>query len=88
MRTLSEANLGRFDLGFWSLYEQSGTVLPMMVASSFYHQLHIVQLRVMHRLTGHEIFAGFADRWAAYSQSGIKRTRALCYKCAFKLCYY
>jgi hypothetical protein len=80
-------NLDRYDLGFWSLYEQSGTRLPM-VASPFYHQLHIVQLRVMHRLTGEEKFAGFADRWEQYGRSRGNRTRALCYKSAFKLCYY
>ncbi len=80
-------NLDRYDLGFWSLYEQSGTRLPM-VASPFYHQLHIVQLRVMARLTGDEFFAGYADRWERYARSRAKRTRALCYKSAFKLCYY
>jgi heparosan-N-sulfate-glucuronate 5-epimerase len=86
VRTLTR-NLDRYDLGFWSLYEQSGTLLPM-VASPFYHQLHIVQLRVMHRLTGEEKFARVADRWEGYSRSPSKRTRALCYKSAFKLCYY
>ena len=86
VRTL-HANLDRYDLGFWSLYEQSVTRLPM-VASAFYHKLHIVQLQVMHRLTGDEIFARYAERWANYAQSRGKRTRALCYKCAFKLCYY
>ena len=80
-------NLDRYDLGFWSLYEQSGTRLPM-VASSFYHQLHIVQLRIMHRLTGERKFAQVADCWASYGRSAGKRTRALCYKSAFKLCYY
>jgi len=80
-------NLDRYDLGFWSLYEQSGTRLPM-VASSFYHQLHIVQLRVMHRLTGEPKFAEVADRWEGYARSRTNRTRALCYKSAFKLCYY
>jgi heparosan-N-sulfate-glucuronate 5-epimerase len=80
-------NLERYDLGFWSLYEQSGTRLPM-VASPFYHQLHIVQLRVMHRLTGEEKFARVAERWEDYSRSCGNRTRALCYKSAFKLCYY
>jgi heparosan-N-sulfate-glucuronate 5-epimerase len=80
-------NLDRYDLGFWSLYEQSGTRLPM-VASPFYHQLHIVQLRIMHRLTGEETFARVADRWENYGRSRSKRTRALCYKSAFKLCYY
>jgi heparosan-N-sulfate-glucuronate 5-epimerase len=80
-------NLDRYDLGFWSLYEQSGTLLPM-VASPFYHQLHITQLRLMHRLTGDDMFSQYADRWAAYARSRSKRTRALCYKSAFKLCYY
>ena len=86
VRTLLH-NLDRYDLGFWSLYEQSGTRLPM-VASSFYHRLHIVQLRVMHRLTGEDAFARVADRWERYSQSRIKRARSLIYKAAFKLCYY
>ena len=86
VRTLLH-NLDRYDLGFWSLYEQSGTRLPM-VASPFYHQLHIVQLRVMHRLTGEEKFAEVADRWQDYARSRMKRLRALCYKSAFKLCYY
>jgi hypothetical protein len=86
VRTLLH-NLDRYDLGFWSLYEQSGTRLPM-VASRFYHQLHIVQLRIMHRLTGEVQFARVADRWESYSRSRSNRTRALCYKSAFKLCYY
>lgn len=81
------ANLGRYDLGFWSLYEQSGTLLPM-VASPFYHRLHVVQLRVMHRLTGDEIFVHYADKWEAYARSPAKWARALCYKSAFKLGYY
>jgi hypothetical protein len=93
-RTLFEAsirtllsNIGRYDLGFWSLYEQSGTYLPM-VAGPFYHQLHIVQLRVMHFLTGENLFLRYAERWENYGRSRSKRTRALCYKGVFKLCYY
>lgn len=86
VRTLLH-NLNRYDLGFWSLYEQSGTRLPM-VASGFYHQLHIVQLRVMHRLTNEALFAEAANRWESYSHSKSKRTRALIYKAAFKLFYY
>jgi heparosan-N-sulfate-glucuronate 5-epimerase len=82
-----KATLGRYDLGFWSLYEQSNTVLPML-ASPFYHRLHIVQLRVMHRLSGEGTFAWFADRWETYARSRVKCSRALCYKSAFKLCYY
>lgn len=80
-------NLDRYDLGFWSLYEQSGTRLPM-IASPFYHKLHITQLRVMYRITQEQFFADYADRWEKYARSPSKRTRALCYKGAFKLCYY
>ena len=80
-------NLDHYDLGFWSLYEQSGTRLPM-VASNFYHRLHIVQLRIMHRLTGEAKFAQVADRWENYTHSRVNRTRALANKIAFKLCHY
>ena len=80
-------NLHRYDLGFWSLYELSGTRLPM-IASPFYHKLHITQLRVMHRVTQEPFFAEYATRWERYARSRSKRTRALCYKGAFKLCYY
>ena len=80
-------NLPRYDLGFWSLYEQSGTRQPM-IASPFYHRLHIVQLRVLHRFTGEPIFSTYAERWQSYARSLLKRSRALCCKAAFKLCYY
>jgi heparosan-N-sulfate-glucuronate 5-epimerase len=80
-------NLDRYDLGFWSRYELSGTRLPM-IASPFYHRLHVTQLRVMHKITGEGMFAHYAERWERYARSRSKRTRALCYKGAFKLCYY
>jgi len=86
VRTLLH-NLECYDLGFWSLYEQSGTRLPM-AASRFYHRLHVVQLRIMHRLTGENVFAQTADRWESYTRSRTQSARALCYKAAFKLCYY
>jgi heparosan-N-sulfate-glucuronate 5-epimerase len=82
-----QTNLARYDLGFWSLYELSNTLLPM-IASPFYHRLHITQLRVMHRITSERAFNHYADRWEKYARSRSNRTRALCYKGAFKLCYY
>ena len=82
-----EVNLGRYDLGFWSRYELSGTLLPM-IASPFYHRLHVTQLRVMHRITSEKIFDHYARRWESYARSRSNRSRALCYKGAFKLCYY
>jgi heparosan-N-sulfate-glucuronate 5-epimerase len=81
------ASLQHYDLGFWSLYEQSGTRLPM-VASPFYHRLHVAQLRVMQKITGDSIFAEYADRWEGHMRKRANRTRALCYKSVFKLWYY
>jgi heparosan-N-sulfate-glucuronate 5-epimerase len=82
-----EANLGRYDLGFWSRYELSGTLLPM-IASPFYHRLHVTQLFVMYRITSVKVFEEYARRWANYARSRSGRSRALCYKGVFKLCYY
>jgi heparosan-N-sulfate-glucuronate 5-epimerase len=86
VETLHNA-LPAYDTGFWSLYEQSGTRLRM-IASPFYHSLHIVQLRVMHKITGEAFFREQADRWETYQSSRLKRSRALIQKAIFKLCYY
>lgn len=80
-------HLGDYDAGFWSLYEQSGTRLKMM-ASPFYHRLHIVQLQVMARLSGEKIFRDYAERWESYHRSRWRRSLALGYKAVFKLAYY
>lgn len=86
LKTL-RANLSSYDTGFWSLYEQSGTRMRM-VASRFYHRLHIVQLRVMRRLTGEPLFAETADRWEAYAGRRWNRSRAFVHKAVFKVFYY
>lgn len=81
------ARLSDFDTGFWSLYEQSGTHMQML-ASPFYHRLHIAQLEVMGHLTGNGIFASFARKWSGYQRNALKRGYAFLHKCAFKLLYY
>lgn len=86
VKTLRD-NLIQFDTGFWSLYEHSGTRMKML-ASPFYHSLHIVQLRVMHKLTGEQVFEDLAEIWHGYRQSKLKRTAALIYKAIFKILYY
>ena len=81
------SNLHRYDIGFWSLYELSGTKLKM-IASPFYHSLHIVQLEIMFRLTGDEIFRMYVERWTTYRASRMKKARALGQKVAFKVLHY
>jgi len=80
-------NLERYDAGFWSLYELAGTKLKML-ASPFYHRLHIIQLGVLHKLTGQDLFAQYAAKWSAYRKKALNRNAALIYKSAFKLLYY
>ena len=81
------SHLPSYDTGSWSLYELSGSHFKML-ASPFYHRLHIVQLQVQYRLTGEEIFLEYARRWEEYRRSPVKRTAALLYKIAFKLGRY
>jgi heparosan-N-sulfate-glucuronate 5-epimerase len=85
-RTLKR-HLDDFDCGFWSLYEQSGTRLPML-ASGFYHALHISQLRVTSRLLDMPELAQTADRWEGYAAKPSCAHRALAYKAVFKVLYY
>ena len=93
LNLFSEANrtlidrLHEFDTGWWSLYEQAGKRMKML-ASPFYHALHIVQLRVMHRLTHEILFLDYARRWDGYRNRPITRRYAMAHKAAFKLLYY
>jgi hypothetical protein len=82
-----EKNLGKFDSGFWSLYD----LAPLSMrnpASGFYHALHVVQLRVMHKLTGQPVFHETAERWQGYAERGSCRRRAFFVKVLFKLLHY
>jgi hypothetical protein len=86
VRTL-EACLAKYDLGFWSradLYSDK----PKMIASPFYHHLHVEQLRVLYRITSSEPLRYYAERWARFQANPILRTRAWFYKLWFKLFVY
>lgn len=80
-------HLGWFDTGWWSLYEAPNTGQPML-ASPYYHRLHVVQLHVMHRLTGDEVFLVAAERFTRYSQRRVNRARAIAQKAWFKIRNY
>ena len=86
VKTLIE-KLDSYDTGFWSLYEHSGTWLKM-IASLFYHKLHIVQLRVMYQLTAENIFIEKADKWEKYLNNPFNRKKAFMQKAIFKVLYY
>ena len=80
-------NLPRYDSGFWSYYELTPQRVKC-VASNFYHRLHIVQLKIMHEMTGHPDFINYAEKWSRYLDNPVYRNLALAYKVGFKLAYY
>ena len=80
-------NIDSYDTGYWSLYEHSGTRLPM-IASLFYHKLHIVQLQVMFKLTSKSIFIEKAKIWEIYLNKKYNRKKAFLLKAIFKVIHY
>jgi heparosan-N-sulfate-glucuronate 5-epimerase len=80
-----ERNLPSFDLGYWSLYDQSSNGILKMITSTFYHRLHIVQLQIMWQMTNIETFRQYSQNWDAYTGSRINRIRAKVGKAIFKL---
>ncbi len=80
-------NLMRYDTGFWSLYDLNQTRL-WPLASPFYHRLHVMQLKVMHRLTWQSVFLEYANLWESYRKSYLKKSVALGCKALFKIFYY
>jgi heparosan-N-sulfate-glucuronate 5-epimerase len=86
VKTLGD-NIHRFDAGYWSMYD----LAPLSMknpASAFYHKLHIVQLEIMWKLTGIEVFDAMRLKWKNYLENGWNRKRALVEKALFKLVYY
>lgn len=82
-----EKNLYRYDTGYWSLYENSFTSLPM-ITSTFYHKLHIVQLQILFEMTKKPIFRKYSLRWKSFESNRMNRYRAIFVKILFKLFYY
>jgi hypothetical protein len=74
----------RWDLGRWSRYDLFAQP-PVNVSSSFYHHLHISQLRSLHDLYGERSFLALAERFASYQQQPVLRGLAFGRKVAYRL---
>jgi heparosan-N-sulfate-glucuronate 5-epimerase len=57
--------LPRYDVGWWSKYSLYPHPLPDL-AKPFYHRLHVVQLEILHELTGIGDLREWAGRWRSY----------------------
>ena len=73
--------LPAFDNGHWSVYD-----LRFRVSASYaYHSLHVSQLAVLARMSGHPEFTTMAGVWRARMQDMRARVRAAVEKGAFAL---
>lgn len=72
--------LPKFDLSYWSMYEDG-----KRICSPFYHKLHIAQLNVMHDLTGEEIFKYYAIKWKEQQNRWQNRMFAFIKKASQKI---
>ena len=66
------ANLKKYDLGFWSLYDLAGK-LP---ATEFYHMVHIKQLHALYKMTGNELMEEYSIRWKNASNNSYHHFKA------------
>ena len=78
------ATCSRWDTGRWSRYDLFPTP-PRNVSSSFYHHLHINQLKALHILYGGSEFQDLAARFEAYAASPLRRTTAFVSKVAYRV---
>jgi heparosan-N-sulfate-glucuronate 5-epimerase len=60
--------LPQFDMGYWSKYSLCEAEFHPAVdpATIGYHHLHIIQLELMHQLTGQELFTYYSQQWKNY----------------------
>lgn len=67
--------LPEFDCGYWSKYN-----IQNIIASPFYHKLHVAQLNVMYKLTGEKEFKKYAIRWQKQYDNVFFKMGAFIYK--------
>ncbi len=75
-----EKELCKFDNGYWSMYD-----MGEKIASPFYHNLHIQQLKVMYDITNRDIFKDYANRFEIYERKFLNRKRAFIVKASQKI---
>ena len=72
--------LPKFDLSYWSMYEDG-----KRICSPFYHKLHVAQLNVMYDLTEREEFKYYANRWNKFQHNWLYRKIAFVKKAVQKI---
>jgi heparosan-N-sulfate-glucuronate 5-epimerase len=78
-----KVGLSMWDTGYWTKYDIFDS--HYNIASHFYHDLHIKQLKILYLITGDEFFLDFSNKWAMYESSFFNRMKALYEKVIFRL---
>ncbi len=73
-------HIPEYDNGYWSMYNTDG-----LIASPFYHKLHIAQLLALYHITGESIFSEYAQRWTKYQKRPINKMFAFVKKAIQKI---
>lgn len=79
IETLSD-KLEAYDNEYWSKYDYEA-----MIASPFYHRLHISLLEAMYAITGKTVFRNYSNKWEGYSARFLNRTKAFAVKAIQKI---
>lgn len=72
--------LPKFTCSYWSIYSLDG-----LIASPFYHHLHIAQMQAMFQLTDEPIFSKYASRWEKNEKNPLCKSLAFIKKAFQKL---
>ena len=73
-------HLEDFDNGYWSKYNCTS-----VVASPFYHRLHIALLKVLYEMTGEAAFGHYSKKWLGYHGKLLNKAKAFIVKAVQKL---
>jgi heparosan-N-sulfate-glucuronate 5-epimerase len=65
-------NIVRYDLGYWSIYDLQSNY-PTTKA---YHNLHLLQLNILHEITNDKIYKEYAKRWEDYKNNKFNTRKA------------
>lgn len=72
--------LPKFSCSYWSMYSLDG-----LIASPFYHNLHIAQMQAMYQLTGETIFDKYARIWSEQQRNPFCKSLAFVRKSIQKI---
>jgi heparosan-N-sulfate-glucuronate 5-epimerase len=61
-------HLHLYDLGYWSRYNLQ---YNKYLASKYYHNIHIIQLDILYRITNEKVFLDYSEKWNSYRNNTI-----------------